>query len=80
MNEIKYFLLLFLFPLTTLTLTTNTHIDKQDIDIDCFLRSIVCTNELETVAKVEAPDTYTLVIRPGRYDNRIRRHVQARDW
>jgi len=40
----------------------------------------MCTNELETVAKVQTPDTYTLVTGPGCYDNRIRRHVQAGDW
>ena len=36
------------------------------------LRSVVCTNKLETVAEVEAPDTYALVTGPGRYDDRIR--------
>jgi len=37
-----------------------------------ILRSVVCTDELETVAEVKSPDTYTLIIGPGRYDDRIR--------
>jgi len=38
----------------------------------------VCTDELEAVAEVEAPDANTLVSGPGRYDNHICWHVEAR--
>jgi len=34
-------------------------------------RGIMCTDELEAVAEVEAPDAYTLVSGPSRYDSHI---------
>jgi len=45
-----------------------------------ILRSIMRTDELETVAEVQTPDTNTLVIGASRYDDRICWHVEARDW
>jgi len=40
----------------------------------------MCTDELQTVAEVQTPDTNTLIIGPGCYEDHIRWHVQARDW
>ena len=35
------------------------------------LRGVVCTNKLETVAEVKAPESYALVTGAGCYDSRI---------